>query len=128
MSSTTRRCPPGQIQRVAYQKQSGTRVPAACITDRGLPGKTPASQRIPVSREDDLGRFGYQGIRKMAAPQRHEALVKAAEAYGALAVYRKLNALMVLNRNTVPTVSDIFRRDRDWLGKRYGYGTKASKS
>ena len=39
--------------------------------------------------------------------------------YGELSVFRKLNAVYVYNRNTNPLISDIFRKDRDWVKKTF---------
>ncbi len=129
MVAYTRRriCPPGTIRRVAYtRKIHGTRrrvrVPSACIRDVGRPGKGLASggPGIGPLREGDLARFGYEHVTTLSAPRRHLALGRAVAAYGALTVFRKLNAVYVYTRNTAPASSRIFKADRNWVKEYYG--------
>lgn len=71
-----------------------------------------------------LSMFGYEDIAKKSELARHRALLKAIR-FGEppLSLYRRLNALMVLTKRTQPKLSKIYRMDRDWIGKKYGYGT-----
>jgi len=73
--------------------------------------------RIGPLRKGSLSRHGY-GTSKSASA-RHRALAKAVKAEGALAVFRKLNAVMVLNKNTNPSVSAKFKADRNWVKRTY---------
>ena len=56
----------------------------------------------------------------MKAGRRHLALSSAVKAYGALSVFRKLNAVYVYTRNASPSSSAIFKADRDWIKAEYG--------
>ena len=41
------------------------------------------------------------------------------EEYGPISIFRKLNAVYIYNKNTNPKISEIFKRDRDWIRKNY---------
>jgi len=71
--------------------------------------------RIGTLKKGLLIKFGYQNVTQLSLEQRHEALQKAIRAYGALSVFRKLNAIYVYNRKTNPSHSRIFKTDRDWV-------------
>ena len=71
--------------------------------------------RIGTLKKGLLIKFGYQNVTQLSEQQRHEALQKAIRAYGALSVFRKLNAVYVYNRKTNPSHSKIFKTDRDWV-------------
>lgn len=134
-------CPPGQILRKAYvrryktnvrergytvkrgnqvyrayPKSSSTVVQAACVKDKGLPGKGP--QAIAPLRKGELKKYGY--VYRNSDLNRHEALRKAVKEYGVLGVYRKLDAIAKLSSRTEPRISAIFKKDRDWVKRRLG--------
>lgn len=128
------KCEKGQILRKSYdavRKETGTEyhVKATCIKDLGKPGKTPKSKRIPLDEEGDLDKYGYTHVKKMKADERHSALKKAiaglsaekklSEHDSAVKVMRRLNVLMVLNKNTHKTLSLYLERDRNWVGRTY---------
>jgi len=77
--------------------------------------------KIPfgVLKQGDLTNFGYSTVKSLSAAERHRALDKAIKDHGALDVMRKLNLLMVLNKNTNVATSKIFERDRNWVQKNY---------
>ena len=100
----------------AYPRASSTVVQAACIKDRGLPGKGP--QELTPLRKGELMKYGYS-FRKTDL-ERHEALRKAAKEFGVLGVYRKLNAVAKLSTRAAPRASTVFKKDRDWVRKRLG--------
>jgi hypothetical protein len=56
----------------------------------------------------------------MSVGRRHLALGRAVSAYGALSVFRKLNAVYVYTRRTSPSSSRIFKADRNWIKTHYG--------
>ena len=66
-----------------------------------------------------LAKFGYSHVKTLSQSQRHVALEKAVRAYGALSVFRKLNAVYVYSKKTAPSSSKIFKADRDWIGTKY---------
>lgn len=136
--STKLRCPRGTIKRTAYFRKSYTRVnksgkkvyitrkvvPASCIKQRGIHG----IKAIGPMTKGDLTRFGYKGVDDLSISQRHEALDKAVKKYGYLPVIKKLNAIYLLNRNTNPKVSKIFKKDQEWVSKKYSKLSPAQKS
>lgn len=73
--------------------------------------------RIPLRKIPFLSRCGYKA--RSPPAQRHVALACAVENHGELSVYRKLNALMVLNKNRSPQLSQRFQRDRNWVKRQY---------
>ena len=122
-------CSKSEIKRAPYNytKKTGTHVSVkeTCIKDRGLPGKTPATKKIqynmtPTFSIDNLAKYGYSDIVKKSASVRRKSLDDAMKAYGVLNVMRKLNLLMILNRNTNPTIASKFEADRNWIIQHHG--------
>jgi hypothetical protein len=120
-------CPPGYIVRNPYvrvRRTTGKRsfVPASCIRNVGAPGKGLASGAPGIGplRKGTLERFGYTNVTALSSARRHLALASAVRAYGALTVWRKLNAVYVYTRRTSPASSRIFKTDRDWIRATYG--------
>jgi hypothetical protein len=103
------------------------RVNATCVKDRGLPGKGYQGKGPGIGklREGELSQFGYSGVSKLSESQRHAALKKAIAQYGALDVWRKLNAVAVYTKHTSPVVSRVFKSDMAWI--RSSYGSKNGK-
>ena len=96
-------------------KQSLSYVGPKCVKDTGLPGK--GEQSIGPLRKGELNKYGYS----MAATEdkRHSALKKAVEEYGALGVYRKLDAVSKLTERTIPEASKIYTEDKNWIKKKF---------
>lgn len=115
------KCPPGTILRNAYTTKRGTLVPATCVKDMGKPGKTPMSARLP-SLDDDLhlSEYGYHASN--SEEKREAALVRAVNAMmkdkkitkseAVRKIIRHLNLLSILQRNTNPKYSAIFKKDQ----------------
>jgi len=82
--------------------------------DIGLPGRGP--KIIPVEK-GKLSKYGYS-IKK-PAKERREALKKAIKAYGALSVFRKLQAMMIMRKRTQPKARAVFEEDRDWVREQF---------
>jgi hypothetical protein len=139
---TQKKCPKGQILRKPYvrrfttatrtqgyivkrgnktykvfPKKLSTLVKASCIKDRGLPGSVSSSSSIGPLRRGDLSKYGYNV--KLSESQRHSSLEKAIKEYGALGVYRKLDAVAKLSVRTAPDASKIFKIDRDWVQRKH---------
>jgi hypothetical protein len=119
------RCKPGYIRRGPYVRiRSGKRsfVAAACIPDVGAPGKglPTGVPGIGPLRSGDLSRFGYDNVVDMTQGRRQLALAMAVKAYGALTVWRKLNAVYIYTRRSSPSSSRVFKADRDWIKEHYG--------
>ncbi len=142
--TTTRKCPPGQISRkgyvrrftsgvkasgytvkrkdgttyTVYPKKAKTYVKSACVKDLGLKGKAAPGQQIGPLRKGELKKHGY--VYRLPSEKRHNALRKAVTEYGALSVYRKLNAVAKLAQRTAPDASAAFKADRNWIRNTYG--------
>jgi hypothetical protein len=107
-----------------YPKAASTLVKAACVKNRGLPGKGPASGKgIGPLKEGELSRYGYKV--RLPEEQRHKALRKAVEVYGALGVFRKLDAVAKLTLRTAPEAHRIFIADRKWIQNNFVLKEKA---
>jgi hypothetical protein len=132
-SLSRRACPPGMIERKEYARKystailkkgfttkKGKRFPhkinlthvgPACVKDLGLPGK--GKQSIGPLRKGELSKYGYS--MRETEETRHRALRKSIEEYGALGVYRKLDAVAKLTERTIPDASKIYSKDRNWI-------------
>jgi hypothetical protein len=104
-------------------KVNTIRVDAACIKNRGLPGKGPKEgEGIGKLRKGELIKYGYQY--RLSDSLREKALKKAIDRFGALSVYRKLDAVAKLSLRTAPDASKIFARDRNWIKANYSLKEK----
>jgi hypothetical protein len=122
---TVKSCPAGYIMRKAFvrisKKGKRTLVPAACISDKGAPGKGIAGRPgIGPLRKGELAKYGYVAVAKLGIAERHSALKKAIEEYGSLSVWRKLNAVHIYTRRTSPATSAVLKEDMDWIRKTFG--------
>jgi hypothetical protein len=142
-SLSRKACPPGMIERKAYARRYSTAVlqegfkkktrsgrtvtvkphkrrltlvESKCVKDTGLPGK--GTQSIGPLRKGELSKYGY--TLKISELQRRKALKKAIDEFGALGVYRKLDAVAKLTSRTIPEASKQFEKDRDWVKETYG--------
>lgn len=64
-----------------------------------------------------LSQYGYHSYKTKT--QRSQALKQAVKDYGALSIFRSLNALAVYNKNTNPEAAKIFTQDRNMIRKNY---------
>ena len=87
-------------------------VPASCIKKQNSTKKN-----IGKLRKGDLIKYGYQY--RLSDLSREKALVKAVAAYGALSVYRKLDAVAKLSATHAPDASKIFSKDRECVRLHY---------
>ena len=143
MANTHKNCPKGTILRKGYTRKYSTNtkalgytvrrkgktytvrpkansihVPSACIVNRGLPGKGPKEgEGFGKLRKGELIKYGYQY--RLSDSMRHAALKRAIDRYGALSVYRKLDAVAKLSTRTAPDASSIFAKDREWVRSHY---------
>ena len=118
----------GRVYRV-YPEASRMIVRSSCIKDRGLPGKGPRPfpfkfrggktvYGIGPLRKGELTKHGYSTRKSTRA--RHGALRNAIKEFGALGVYRKLNAVAKLGVRTARSASRTFKKNRDWVRKTFG--------
>jgi hypothetical protein len=102
-----------QLVRVKPTKDS-TLVPAACIKDRGLKGTLRRAQLgIGPLRRGELIQYGYSY--HLDTSTRHKSLEKAIKKFGALGVFRKLDAVAKLALRQAPRAAHVFAEDRDWV-------------
>ena len=120
-----RTCPKGYVKRSAYIRitRKGTRVlvPEQCIRDVGNPGKGYRNgPGIGPLRKGELTKYGYKNVAELSVADRHKALEKAIDEYGSLGVWRKLNAVAVYTKRTLPKISKIFKEDMNWIRAKFG--------
>jgi hypothetical protein len=88
----------------------------------GAPGKGYAQGKPGIGRlrSGELAKYGYTEVQKLSESARHTALARAIEEFGALGVWRKLNAVSVYTRRVAPSASRVFKADMDWIRVKYG--------
>ena len=114
-------CKRGEIVREGYIRKSGTRrrsgksrsgrrrqVAPGCIKDIGL---TKKGKQLFVLSKGTLTQYGYHT--DLSEKDRHIALRRALTHIKPLSVYRKLNALYVLNKNR--PLGSLYREDAEWV-------------
>ena len=133
------RCSKGEILREGYQRRSSNKksgssiksviVAPTCIPARGLSKKRGSKgKQLFVLEKGTLGKYGYHDIEHMTQKERHIALHRALKDMSPLSVYRKLNAVYLVNRNTNPNISTTFKKDSEWVKKQPEYiGRQTSK-
>lgn len=127
---------PGKIFRKSYDAtRSSTgatyHVKAACVEDKGMPGKVPKKERIPAvpSADFHLGDYGYETkynkeTRQAAMDKAIKALVSMKKVYtprdAAVKIIKKLNLVSTLSKNT-ETYKHLhkYERDIEYLQKKY---------
>jgi len=119
----TRKNKSGKTVHINPSKKNVVHVKAKCIKDTGKPGK--GEKLIGVLKKGELHKYGYSiynegTMNHKSESERHEALKKAVNVYGALNVYRKLDAVAKLTVRTIPEVSKIYTKDRDWVHSTFG--------
>ena len=100
-------------------KANTIKVDATCVKNRGLPGKG-LGEGIGKLRKGELIKYGYQY--RLSDSLRQMALKRAIKRYGALSVYRKLDAVAKLSVRTASDASKIFTRDRNWVKDNFDLG------
>ena len=109
-------------RRKAYVRADGTRVRAVyvkprLIKDVGLPGH---GKKLFTLKKGLLTKHGYVGVEKLNQIQRRAALRRALREMKALSLFRRLNALYVLNKNKKPALARKVKADRDWVREKLG--------
>jgi len=90
-------------------------VKPGCIKNRGKSGRgvEAGESLIGPLRQGELKKHGYST--ELPVAERHEALDKAMREFGAVGVFRKLDAVAKLTKRTAPEASRKFTADRDWV-------------
>jgi hypothetical protein len=74
------------------------------------------SKQLFTLEKNVLGKFNYHDISHKTDNQRHRALNRAlANGLKPLSVFRRLNALYVLNKNQNPDLAKKLKADRDFV-------------
>jgi len=92
-------------------------VKSKCIKNTGKPG-VGVPKSIGPLRKGELKKYGYSYTE--TRENRHTALRRAVEVYGAFNVFDKLGAAAEEARRIAPNASDIFEKDRAWVESKYG--------
>lgn len=94
-------------------------VKPGCIKNRGKEGKgvNTGKPLIGPLRQGELVKHGYSTEKSVV--ERHQALTRAMREFGALGVFRKLDAVAKLTTRTSPETSRKFSTDRDWIRSHY---------
>jgi hypothetical protein len=118
----TPKCSKGEIVRAGYKRKGYTRksgskvskteVAASCI--KSVTGKTHGKQLF-VLEKGELSKYGYHDVKNMSTQERRNALKQALQHLPPLTVFRKINALKVLNKDKDPNIAKIFQNDEDWI-------------
>lgn len=102
----------GKLYTVHPTSQS-IHIAEGCIVDR----RQKEPDTIGKLRKGELIKYGYQY--RLSDRLREKALKNAVKVYGALSVYRKLDAVAKLSVRTAPDASKIFKRDREWIREHF---------
>ena len=100
-----------------HPKANAATVKSKCIKNTGKPEKGIPKSIGPL-RKGELAKHGYSY--RESEDKRHTALRRSVNEYGALGVYRKLDAVAKLSARTAPKASNVFEQDRKWVESKYG--------
>lgn len=76
--------------------------------------------KIPISNSGIMSEHGYEDVRNKSMIARHRALARVIRSgEPPLGLFRRLNVLMILFKRKDPTLSKIFKLDRDWVKEKY---------
>jgi hypothetical protein len=116
------KCPKGMIERVGYtrknkkgSKKKYSRVEAACVPDKGQPGKGPQILP-PLDKEISLASYGYSTVKSKQS--REIALKKASKDIGTLPVLKRTNLIRNYSKWN-PKSYDVLSKDVEFLKKQY---------
>jgi len=98
------------ITRKAYYRQDGTYVRSHQVCQK-------KKVRIGPLVKGDLTQFGFHFAN--SAADRRVSLHLAIMKYNALSIFRKLNAIAVLQKNRNPTISKKAKADANWIRNNY---------
>lgn len=89
---------------------------------RGLnePQQINRAKGLAITHKRDLTQYGYKDVKTLSDKQRHDALDKALDGFykkegGKTSLMRKLNALAVVNKNRDPDLSELFKKDSQYV-------------
>jgi hypothetical protein len=122
----TPKCKSGYILREGYHRKKSMRSGVKKIKSRWISPKCiksksgrPHGKQLFVLEKGTLSKFGYSKINDLTLTQRKEALHKALQQLKPITIFKKLNAVSTLNKNTNPPLSKMFKRDANWVKSNY---------
>jgi Family of unknown function (DUF5771) len=105
------------------RKASTSRVKPVPIPDVGAAGKGP--KVIGPLKKGMLTQYGYHPVEAMS--NRHKSLAQAiSKGEKPLAVFRRLQAISILTKRTVPRASRIYKQDAGWVRRSYAKSFKTA--
>jgi len=120
------KCPPGYIVRDGYHRRGylnkngtyvkPTTVPATCIKDLG--GKGRGKDVFAKLKSGDLTKYGYH-LKESDTARRRLSLLKSAREFKPLTVFKKVQALSILHKNTNPVYAKRAKSDAEWISRNY---------
>lgn len=129
--TTPSKCPRGMIEREgyyrrstsrkAYTRKSGQKIEATNVSGAWVPPACAPSinrekkQRLFVLEKDVLKKYGYHNVNSLTIGKRRSALSRALSDIEPLPLYRRVNALYVLQKNTNPALAAKFKEDAEWI-------------
>ena len=141
-SLSRKACPPGMIERKGFvrryssqvrnegftvhrngktykvfPKERAVSVNSRCVKNTGKPSAGIAKSIGPL-RRGELSKHGYSFRKSDLA--RHRALKSALNEFGALGIYRKLDAVAKLTSSKLPEASNVYVKDRNWIKEKFG--------
>jgi len=96
-----------------YSKKSINILKKKCLTNNKKNKTKHKCNVLFILKKGSLSHFGYST--KISKSKRHKSLKKAIKSIKPLSIYRKLNALYVLNKNRNPITAKLFKDDAEWL-------------
>lgn len=123
-------CPKGTIMREGYKRRSSSRskskkgswVKPTCVPSLNREKKP----RLFVLEKGVLEKYGYKNISELTEKQRHQALNNALEDIEPLPLYRRINALYILQRNSNPDLAARFRDDAEYVKRTKAYANRVT--
>ncbi len=144
--SKSKKCPKGQIARTAfkrkghnrssYTRSNGSKVrgsivrpsltSSVCINKRG---KSTRGKPLFHLESNVLGKYGYKNVKHMPSNERHRALDRALnDGRNPLSLFRRINALYVLNKNQDPKFATILQDDKDYIRTTNAYQNRSTRN
>jgi hypothetical protein len=138
----TPKCKKGEIIKEGYHQKSyrrkttgkrkgstvhGVWVAPTCVKAKGRAKSTGSKGKKLFRLESGtLGKYGYTNVKKLSRPKRHSALKSALTDMNPLSVFRKVNALAILNKNQDPQMARIAEDDKKWIQRTSEYKNRKS--
>ncbi len=112
----TPKCKKGEIVKEGYYGKSW--VAPTCIKARGNSKKRGSKgNKLFRLEKGTLSKYGYHDVKNLSKKERRLSLKNAINDMKPLSVRRKLIAISILQKNTNPAMSKIFKEDAEWIKK-----------